>query len=116
MIVGRGEVKSFLFDRNEYTIETAKQVLKEVKCNYEPTLKQYEIEKHCSIYKKRLKTVRRCLKNPDEIDDLKISFDDKYIILEFDPTVGDDDLEICTNFCGNGIEYDMLVNILPFLN
>jgi hypothetical protein len=86
MIVGRGEVKSFLFDRNEYTIETAKQVLKEVKCNYEPTLKQYEIEKHCSIYKKRLKTVRRCFKNPDEIDDLKISFDDKYRIFEFDST------------------------------
>ena len=116
MIVGRGEVKSFLFDRNEYTIETAKQVLKEVKCNYEPTLKQCEIEKYYSIYKKRLKTVRICFKNPDEIDDLKISFDDKYIIFEFDPTVGDDDLEIYTNFCGNGIEYDMLVNILPFLN
>ena len=108
MIVGRGEVKSFLFDKDVYTIETAKQVLKEVKCNYEPTLKQF--------HKKRLKTVRICFKNPDEIDDLKISFDDKYIIFEFDPTVGDDDLEIYTNFCGNGIEYDMLVNILPFLN
>jgi hypothetical protein len=52
----------------------------------------------------------------NEIDDLKISFDDKYIIFDFDPTVGDDDLEIYTNFCGNGLEYDMLVNILPFLN
>ena len=29
MIVGRGEVKSFLFDKNEYTIETAKKNLKE---------------------------------------------------------------------------------------
>ena len=45
MIVGRGEVKSFLFDRNEYTIETAKQVLKKSKCQYKPTLKQCEIEK-----------------------------------------------------------------------
>jgi len=116
MIVGRGEVKSFLFDRNEYTIETAKQTLKNVKCNYEPTQKQIYIENNIKEYKKRLKTVRRCFKNPDEIDDLKISFDDKYIIFDFDPTVGDGDLEIYTNFCGNGIEYDTLVNILPFLN
>ena len=116
MIVGRGEVKSFLFDRNEYTIETAKQILKNTKCNYEPTLKQCEIEKYYSIYKKRLKTVRRCFKNPDEIDELKISFDDKYIIFEFDSTVGDDNLEIYTNFCGNGIQYDMLVNLIDILN
>ena len=116
MIVGRGEVKSFLFDRNEYTIETAKQTLKNVKCNYEPTIKQMCIEKHYSIYKKRSKTVRRSFKNPDEIDELKISFDDKYIIFEFDSTVGDDNLEIYTNFCGNGIQYDMLVNLIDMLN
>ncbi len=116
MIVGRGEVKSFLFDKDVYTIETAKQVLKNKNCNYVPTMKQMDIEEHYSIYKKRLKTVKRCFKNPDEIDELKINFDDKYIIFEFDSTVGDDDLEIYTNFCGNGIVYDMLVNILPFLN
>ena len=46
MIVGRGEVKSFLFDRNEYTIETAKRILKNEKCNYEPTMKQRYIEKY----------------------------------------------------------------------
>ena len=116
MIVGRGEVKSFLFDRNEYTIETAKQTLKNVKCNYEPTQKQMYVEKYFKEYKNRLKTVRRCFKTPDEIEDLKISFDDKYIIFEFDPTVGDDDLEIYTNFCGNGIQYDMLVNLIDIIN
>ena len=52
MIVGRGEVKSFLFDKDVYTIETAKQILKNEKCNYVPTMKQLYIEKHYSIYKK----------------------------------------------------------------
>ena len=116
MIVGRGEVKSFLFDKNEYTIETSKKILKEIKCNYEPTVIQFYTEKYDNRYKKRLKTVRRYFKSPDEIDDLKISFDDKYIIFEFDSTVGDDNLEIYTNFCGNGIQYDMLVNLIDIIN
>ena len=116
MILGRGEVKAFLFDKDVYTIETAKQTLKNVKCNYEPTQKQMYVETYIKEYKKQLKTVRRCFKNPDEIDNLIISFDDKYIIFDFDPTVGDDNLEIYTNFCGNGIQYDVLVNILDFLN
>ena len=50
MIVGRGEVKSFLFDRNEYTIETAKQTLKNVKCNYEPTQKQMYVETQEKVF------------------------------------------------------------------
>ena len=74
------------------------------------------VETYIKEYKNRLKTVRRCFKTPDEIEDLKISFDDKYIIFEFDPTVGDDDLEIYTNFCGNGIQYDMLVNLIDTIN
>ena len=74
------------------------------------------VETYIKEYKKRLKTVRRYFKAPDEIDDLKISFDDKYIIFEFDPTVGDDNLEIYSNFCGNGIQYDMLVNLMGIIN
>ncbi len=67
----------------------AKITLKEAKYLYSPTPKGMIVE-DMREYKKRLKTVRRSIKSPDEIDDLKISFEEIYIIFEFDPTVGYD--------------------------
>ena len=116
MIVGRGEVKAFLFDNEAYTIETAKNLLKGSHYLYSPSIKQSILEEK-KKYKERLKTVRRFLKCPDEVDDLKISFDEKYIIFEFDPTVGDDDLVIYNNYnLHTQTENDILVNIIPLLN
>ncbi len=45
MIVGRCEVKAFLFNKEEYTVETAKNCLKTSKCLYEPASKQCFIER-----------------------------------------------------------------------
>jgi hypothetical protein len=39
----------------------------------------------------------------------------KYIIFEFDPTVGDDNLVIGTNYDNSGT-YENLINILDFLD
>ena len=117
MIVGRGEVKALLFDKELHTIETAKKVLKESKYLY-PTIisTKQEIVESMKAYKKRKKTVRRCLKCPDEVDDLKISFDEKYIIFEFDPTVGDNDLVIYPYCNFDGGDYYYLVSLLPLIN
>ncbi len=73
-------------------------MLKTSKCLYEPTPKQRFIEREYKEYKNRLKLVRQILKHPDEVDILKISFDEKYYIFEFDPTVGDDNLVIGTKY------------------
>ena len=44
MIVGRGEAKAFLFDKEKYTVDTAKKCLKECKSIYEKTVKQSIVE------------------------------------------------------------------------
>ncbi len=41
-------------------------------------------------YKKQLQKVRKKINTLDAIDDLKISFDEKYIIFEFDLNAWDD--------------------------
>ncbi len=66
-------------------------------------------------YKPRLKSVKRFLICPDEVDDLIMSSDEKYHIFEFDPSLGDDNLTIYTNYTAQS-PYDMLVNILPLLD
>ena len=114
MIVGRGEVKAFLFNKEKYTVETAKKCLKECECIYEKTVKQNIVES-MKKYKPRLKSVRPILKFPDEVDDLKMSSDEKNYMFEFDPTVGDDNLVIYENYTDVG-DYKILVNILDLLN
>ncbi len=66
-------------------------------------------------YKKRLQTVRS-FKTPDEIDNLKTNFDEKYTMLEFDPSVGDEDSFTYSNLDTSGNGYDILINIIELLH
>jgi hypothetical protein len=95
-------------------LKQQKKKLKEAKYLYSSTPKERIVE-DLKEYKKRLKTVRRSFESPDEIDDLKISFDEKCLLFEFDPTVGDDYLVIYNNI-DSGNKYDILVNIIELLD
>ena len=79
---------------------------------YKPTAEKGIVE-NMKEYRERLKSVRRTSKTPDELDYLKFS-DDKYIILEFDPTVEGDNSQIYNK------RYWILLwyfgNIIPLLN
>jgi hypothetical protein len=51
-----------------------------------------QIDEGMREYKKQLQKVRKKFNTPNAIDDLKISFDEKYIIFQFDLTTWDDGL------------------------
>ena len=76
--MGRGEIRSFLFDKTKFTTETAKAILNE---------------------------------DVDDVDDLPITFDDKFIRFEYIPITNTDTIWEYSNMVDGG-EYFILVNLV----
>jgi len=107
MIVGRGRVKYILFEKDKYTIEEAKTILKKSLMNVSPVY----------LFGGQKLNVGRILKCPSEVDTFTSVEFENWIIFEYDKKTKYDNIELYENYTtDDGGSHFLIVNLLDELN